>query len=76
MRPSNMVQKINLERSFAELEKITQDLQAENLDLEGALYKFERGLQLAAHIKKRLSEIENKIETIKLKFKDTLQEEK
>lgn len=61
-------EKVNLEKSFAELEKITEELQSENLDLEIALDKFERGLELAEKLKKRLGEIENRVETIKLKF--------
>lgn len=60
--------KNELEQSFAELEKITEELQDPDLDLENALSKFEAGLLLAEKLKKRLSEIENKIETIKIKF--------
>lgn len=67
--------KTNLEQSFKQLEKITEELQSENLDLEKALEKFETGLELASKLKKRLAEIENKMETIKIKFKDTLGEE-
>lgn len=60
--------KQNLEKMFAELEKITADLQAEDLDLETAIEKFEKGLLLSEQLKKRLAEIENKIEMVKLKF--------
>lgn len=63
-------EKLNLEKAFKELEKITADLQAEDLDLETAIEKFERGLALSEQLKKRLNEIENRIETIKLKFSD------
>lgn len=68
-------EKINLEQSFAQLEKITEELQSENLDLEIALDKFERGLALAEKLKTRLNQIETKIETIRLKFRKTPEEE-
>jgi len=60
--------KNELEENFSRLEKITEELGREDLDLEDALSKFESGLALAEKLKKRLSEIENKIETIKIKF--------
>ena len=66
--------KLNLEKAFAELEKITTDLQAEDLDLEAAIGKFEKGLQLSEQLKTRLAEIENRIQTVKLKFKDNFNE--
>jgi len=68
-------EKINLEKSFSELEKITEELQSENLDLEIALDKFERGLALAEKLKTRLNQIETRIETIRLKFQSTPKEE-
>ena len=60
----------DLEKSFGELEQITQELQEESLDLEDALSKFERGLKLSELIKTRLSEVENHIERIRLKFSE------
>ena len=69
-------EKINLEKSFADLEKITEELQTGNLDLEESLKKFERGLELAETIKKRLGEVENRMETIRIKFKKTLGDER
>lgn len=68
-------EKINLEQSFKQLEKITEELQSENLDLEKALEKFETGLELAENLKKRLAEIENKMETIKIKHRSILKED-
>lgn len=58
----------DLKKNFEELEKITDELQSEELDLEKSLDKFEQGLILAEKLKKRLAEIENKIEKIKIKF--------
>ncbi|MEK9180953.1 MAG: exodeoxyribonuclease VII small subunit [Patescibacteria group bacterium] len=75
MSKSPKEEKINLEKSFAELEKITEEMQSGNLNLEESLKKFERGLELAEKLKTRLQEIENRMETIKLKFKKTLGQE-
>lgn len=62
--------KLDLGKTFQELEKITDELQSENLELETAIEKFERGLRLSEQLKARLAEIENRIEKIKLKFSD------
>lgn len=59
--------KDNLEQSFEQLESITRELQGD-LDLEQSLKKFEEGLMIAEKLKKRLAEIENKIEKIKINF--------
>jgi len=59
--------KDDIESSLSELEKITEQLQDGELGLEKSLEFFEAGLDRAEKLKKRLSEIENKIETIKLK---------
>ncbi|MCL5435780.1 MAG: exodeoxyribonuclease VII small subunit [Patescibacteria group bacterium] len=67
--------KLDLGKTFEQLEKITTELSSQDLDLEAAIEKFERGLKLSEQLKTRLSEIENRIETIKLKFKDTLSED-
>ena len=74
MTKNSKVGRVDLEKSFHELEALAQDLQNENLDLEKSLDKFERGLRLAEIIRQRLATIENKIKTIRLKYKDTLEE--
>lgn len=56
--------------SFAELEKISEWFETEEIDLDEGLKKFERGLELATVCKKKLSEVENKVEEIKKKFSD------
>ena len=66
--------KEGLEKSFEQLEKITEELQG-GLDLEKSLAKFEEGLEIAERLKKRLAEIENKMETIRIKFSKTLKED-
>ena len=61
----------NFAKSFAELEEITEWFDSEEqLDLDKGLKKFERGLELAGELKKKLSEVENKVEEIKAKFED------
>lgn len=55
-------------KAFEELEKITQAFEKGSFDLDDGLKQFERGLELAATLKKKLSDIENKVEVIKKKF--------
>lgn len=55
--------------AFEELEHITQWFDSqEQVDLDEGLKKFERGLLLANELKKKLNEVENKVEEIKRKF--------
>ncbi|MFH1142568.1 MAG: exodeoxyribonuclease VII small subunit [Candidatus Uhrbacteria bacterium] len=65
MPPKN---KIDFAQAFTELEEITQWFETEEVDLDQGLKKFERGLELATVCKKKLSEVENKVEEIKKKF--------
>ncbi len=66
--PTKPVKSQNFNESFQELEKIVEDLESNKVDLEESLAKFERGLELAEQCKKRLSEVENKVVSIKKKF--------
>lgn len=63
-------QQISLSKAFEELERITQEFESGEVDLEKGVPKFKRGLELARFLKKKLSKIENEIEEIKGKFKD------
>ncbi len=64
-----MVKKdITFAESFSELEKLTEWFETEEVDLDEGLKKFERGLELASVCKKKLSEVENKVTTLKKKF--------
>ncbi len=67
--------KINFGEAFIELEKITDWFEKEDIDLEEGLAKFERGLELAAKLKTKLKEVENKVEEIKVKFGELQNEE-
>ncbi|PJA45455.1 exodeoxyribonuclease VII small subunit [Candidatus Uhrbacteria bacterium CG_4_9_14_3_um_filter_50_9] len=60
---------INFGKAFEELEEITEWFDSEeNLDLDKGLKQFERGLELAGELKKKLAEVENKVQEIKEKF--------
>ena len=61
-------------KAFSELEELTQWFETQDVDLDEGLKKFERGLELAAVCKKKLSEVENNVERLKDKFND-LQDE-
>ncbi len=71
---------IDFAKSLKELESITQWFESEEVDLDQALVKFERGMELAALLKEHLSQVQNKVEKIKQKFsaplasEDTLEE--
>ncbi len=51
-----------------ELEAITAWFESEEVDLNEALAKFERGMKLADELKRELTEVENRVEKIKAKF--------
>lgn len=51
-----------------ELEAITEWFESDEVDLNAALAKFERGMQLAAELKKELQQVENRVEKIKARF--------
>ncbi|HUC87435.1 MAG TPA: exodeoxyribonuclease VII small subunit [Candidatus Saccharimonadales bacterium] len=53
---------------LTELEAITRWFESEEVDLNAALAKFERGMQLADELKQELGKIENRVEKIKAKF--------
>lgn len=61
-------QKSNFSEAYQELEKIVADFESRELDLEKDMPRFERGLALAAALKKQLGEIENKVTAIEHKF--------
>jgi exodeoxyribonuclease VII small subunit len=54
--------------NLKELEAITAWFEGENIDLDEGLVKFERGMELANQLKKRLAETQNRVEQIKVKF--------
>ena len=52
------------EKSFQQLEKIVQRLEAEELPLDESLQLFEEGIRLSRFCHQRLEEVEKKIEMI------------
>jgi exodeoxyribonuclease VII small subunit len=58
----------NFTDSYEELEKIVAEFESREIDLEKDLPRFERGLQLASQLQKRLKQIENKVVEIEKKF--------
>ncbi len=61
-------EKFNFTKAYQEIEKINEWFQGEDIDLDEALQKYERGLDLINKCKKRLEESENKFEEIKKKY--------
>ncbi len=61
-------QKTNLKDKLAELEKLLEWFEQDDLDIEEALAKYEKGSELAASIREQLSEIENKITILEKRF--------
>ncbi len=51
-----------------ELEDITEWFESEDVELDAALAKFERGMELADGLKKDLQQIENRVEVIKQRY--------
>ncbi len=54
----------------AELAEILLDLQQENVDVDQAMQKYERGLALVTELEKYLKTAENKITKLKPPLKD------
>ena len=53
---------------MAELEAVTTWFESEDVDLNEALTKFERGMSLIDELKRELKQVENRVEKIKAKF--------
>ena len=60
--------KFDFGKSYAELEKIVIWFEDDQVDLDEALGKFERGLELAQACQAKLKEVENRVIKIKEKF--------
>ena len=57
--------KISIEKAMEKLEKVVDELEQGNIDLEEAFDKFENAVKMSKYIKKQLDEYERKIEVIK-----------
>jgi len=67
-----MMAKTNDKQDFGaklkELEAITAWFESDEVDLDAALHKFERGMELANVLKQELQQVENRVEKIKRRF--------
>ena len=57
---------MSFEQALAELEKIVQDLERGQLDLEAAIQAYERGTALKEHCRQKLQEAQLRVERIAL----------
>lgn len=60
--------KNNLTQKLSELEKLLEWFEQDDLDIEQALEKYEKGQELAGSIREQLSSIENKITVLEKRF--------
>lgn len=70
---------MKFEEAMEKLQKITQELEGEDLPLEEALQKFEEGMKLVSFCERKLEEAEKKIQVLTreentLKLKDWKEE--
>jgi len=63
-------EEFNFKQALEELKKINDEFDSEDIDLDHALKKFKRGLELAKKCKERLRDIENEVIKIKERFSD------
>ena len=59
-------QGMSFEQALAELERIVQDLERGQLDLEAAIQAYERGTALKEHCQRKLQEAQLRVEKITL----------
>jgi exodeoxyribonuclease VII small subunit len=60
------VARMSFEQALAELERIVQDLERGQLDLDAAITAYERGTQLKVHCEGKLREAQLRVEKISL----------
>ena len=69
------IKEIKFEKALERLEKIVEDLEAGNIELEDALKKYEEGVRLARACQKKLDEAEKKVEILTRSLDGTLKRE-
>jgi len=60
--------KFNFTKAYQDIEEINEWFRGEEIDLDEALQKYEKGMELISKCKGRLKEAENKFEEIKKKY--------
>lgn len=68
MSKSPPPKKLDFAKELKELEAIVEWFETGEVDLDQALAKFERGMEVAQRLKHYLETVENKVEIIKKKF--------
>ena len=58
----------NFAQAFEKLNKIVDELEAGEVDLDKALVQYEEGLKMVAQCKTQLEEVENKVKVIREKY--------
>jgi len=58
----------NFGESFEALNKIVDQLESGDIELDKALKQYEEGLKLVAECKKQLTQVENKVKVIREKY--------
>ncbi len=58
--------------AYEELQRITDELEGESVDLDAAIEKFERGLALSKFLKTKLRSAEQRVEKIRRRFDEEL----
>jgi len=59
-------EKFNFEKAYREIEEINEWFLREDIDLDEALKRYKRGMELIKKCKKKLKQAENKFKQIKL----------
>jgi len=60
----------NFAEAFENLNKIVEQLESGDVDLDKALKQYEEGLKLVQQCKKQLDEVENRVKVIREKYDD------
>jgi exodeoxyribonuclease VII small subunit len=60
--------KLTFAKAYSELQEITREFEAGELDLEKSIPKFKRSAELVKFLKQELAKIENQIEEINVEF--------
>ncbi len=61
-------EKFNFTNAYKEIEEINEWFQREDIDLDEAIKRYEKGMELIKKCKERLKEAENRFEEIKKKY--------
>lgn len=71
MPPKKDASSLDVSKGFQELEDIAAWFERGETDVDKGLEKFERAMQVADALKKRLTAAENKVKEIKKKYEST-----